>query len=356
MSKQEQSAYIVIPTIMFDDKSLTLSDCCLYGLITSLTKKEGYCWASNEFLAESIGVSKTHVSRMLNKLEKSMHISMDHEPSKFGTMRKIFLDSTGTKDLQRRLTSESTGKPDNPQVKTRLTSESKPLDLEVNQYSNKNKKSNTTLSLSENSKKSDHRNQDGTLDVNGFLNSVKSESEPKEAPPVADTPPEMDEFEMQDEAVRILTQKATLSRERYEIQQMMAKHKRTFEEMQEEAGRFAAWYVTNMIEADESDFGKILNKAKTLTRAQVQTIYTSKFWSRKYGSPQNRNQNGTATHKKKSTRLTDEGFRERYGDLVDQLNADEGITVPNGDHAGAVDEIESLPVTNWIEVGSSVFG
>ena len=316
----------------------------------------GWCFMSRPTMAQEMGVSRRTIINYLDKLEDLDLIEKNPDTSYVKTTLRWY-NEVMIRDKE----SDETGGEKNARGGEKVASKGVQKlhggGAKSSPYKDINKNSkNTTLSPVENSKKSDHRNPDGTLDVNGFLHSIKSESKPKEAPPVAPPPPEMDEFEMQDEAVRILTQKATLSRERYEIQHMKAKHKRTFEEMQEEAGRFAEWYIANMIESDEADFKKILAKIKALTRAQAQTIYTAKFWNRKYGLPQNRNQNGTATHKKKSSRLTDEGFRERWGDLVDQLNANEGITVPNGDNAGTVDEIESLPVTDWIEVGSSVFG
>ena len=46
----------------------------LYAIITSLACKEGYCFASNEYLAEKLGVNRKTVSSWITHLEEKKFI------------------------------------------------------------------------------------------------------------------------------------------------------------------------------------------------------------------------------------------------------------------------------------------
>ena len=56
-------------------KGLTLSAKVLLAEILSLSKLEGYCFASNEYLSKRIGISKRAVCNSLNELRKQHLIS-----------------------------------------------------------------------------------------------------------------------------------------------------------------------------------------------------------------------------------------------------------------------------------------
>ena len=54
--------YAIIPaTVRYDDR-LTPNAKLLYGEITALSNKEGYCWAGNAYFANLYGVTKTSIS------------------------------------------------------------------------------------------------------------------------------------------------------------------------------------------------------------------------------------------------------------------------------------------------------
>lgn len=63
-------AFLMIPQVVAQDKSLNGNEKLLYGHIFSLTKKEGYCWATNEYLASLVGVSKDCISRYITHIIK----------------------------------------------------------------------------------------------------------------------------------------------------------------------------------------------------------------------------------------------------------------------------------------------
>ena len=54
--------YSVIPATVLYNKELKANEKLLYAIITSLACKEGYCFASNEYLAEKLGVNRKTVS------------------------------------------------------------------------------------------------------------------------------------------------------------------------------------------------------------------------------------------------------------------------------------------------------
>ena len=88
----EKNAYVVIPTLLWDNQQLPWKLKRLYGRIVSLTKKIGYCFASNEYLAKDIGCSIRTITNYLIQLKESGLINIDTQSQKGGGWRrKIFL-------------------------------------------------------------------------------------------------------------------------------------------------------------------------------------------------------------------------------------------------------------------------
>lgn len=63
----------------------------LYGEISSLTNKEGFCWASNKYFAELYGVSKNTISLWINQLKNHgfIHVEVIRDKNKQVIKRKI---------------------------------------------------------------------------------------------------------------------------------------------------------------------------------------------------------------------------------------------------------------------------
>lgn len=61
---------LYIPSFLIEDKELSITEKFLMGIIEALTKKKGYCYATNKFLAEKLNVEPTYISRLISKLTK----------------------------------------------------------------------------------------------------------------------------------------------------------------------------------------------------------------------------------------------------------------------------------------------
>ncbi|MFA4991499.1 MAG: hypothetical protein WC569_02850 [Candidatus Omnitrophota bacterium] len=74
--KTQQGYYYIIPAKLAEsgDKTKAL----LYGVVTSLVNKEGYCWATSKYLGAKIGItSRTVVSLAINELQKEGWITVE---------------------------------------------------------------------------------------------------------------------------------------------------------------------------------------------------------------------------------------------------------------------------------------
>jgi hypothetical protein len=92
----EPTFFIQIPTFIADDVDIDDSTAMLYGRIMSLTRKAGYCWAADKYLAELCRVSDRHIRTRLKKLKDKGYIRI--ETVKVGVKwdRKIYTVSTQT--------------------------------------------------------------------------------------------------------------------------------------------------------------------------------------------------------------------------------------------------------------------
>jgi len=68
--------YSITPASVRYDKNLSANAKLLYGEISALTHKEGYCWSKNKYFAELYEVSERSVSDWVSQLEKSGHIKI----------------------------------------------------------------------------------------------------------------------------------------------------------------------------------------------------------------------------------------------------------------------------------------
>lgn len=82
----------VIPATVLDDMQLPANAKILYGFLSSLMQREGYCWPSNAQLAEAMHCSEDVITRWIAALGKAGHIKIMVEPNRKtgGKIRRIF--------------------------------------------------------------------------------------------------------------------------------------------------------------------------------------------------------------------------------------------------------------------------
>ena len=73
----QPSFYANIPADVRYDKVLCANAKLLYGEITALANKEGFCWASNEYFAKLYGVDKNTISRWVSSLRAQGYIRVE---------------------------------------------------------------------------------------------------------------------------------------------------------------------------------------------------------------------------------------------------------------------------------------
>ena len=86
--QSQPSYYSIVPADVRYDKKLSPNAKLLYGEITALCNKEGYCWASNAYFAELYDVANGTISEWVRQLKSCGYISYEIERN---NLRKIFL-------------------------------------------------------------------------------------------------------------------------------------------------------------------------------------------------------------------------------------------------------------------------
>jgi biotin operon repressor len=89
----EQNYFYIIPAKLAEEGNMTKA--MLYGLISSLANKQGYCWASNEYLAKKLKrKDPTKISKYITQLKKDNWIDIEVNKEK-GNIRKIWISMGG---------------------------------------------------------------------------------------------------------------------------------------------------------------------------------------------------------------------------------------------------------------------
>lgn len=70
---------LVIPTSLLGDSRLTFLERLLLIDILSLCKKNGYCWATNEYFKNLFNVSKQTISKSISSLSKYGYIVLEYD-------------------------------------------------------------------------------------------------------------------------------------------------------------------------------------------------------------------------------------------------------------------------------------
>lgn len=79
--------YVEVPMIVLLDNDISSTSKLLMGLITNLTMKEGFCYASNKYLSNLLKVSRRTITSCISSLKRKNYIKVENDPN----MRKIYL-------------------------------------------------------------------------------------------------------------------------------------------------------------------------------------------------------------------------------------------------------------------------
>lgn len=74
--ERECGMFATIPMIVLHDKELKDKAKLLYGEISSLCCKEGYCWATNNYFAERYGTTKETISKLISHLNQRGYVNV----------------------------------------------------------------------------------------------------------------------------------------------------------------------------------------------------------------------------------------------------------------------------------------
>jgi hypothetical protein len=77
--KERPSYYAVIPAGVRYDTRLSANAKLLYGEITALSSKEGYCWAGNQYFADLYGTTPRTARRWITELETGGYITIGYK-------------------------------------------------------------------------------------------------------------------------------------------------------------------------------------------------------------------------------------------------------------------------------------
>lgn len=75
--RQNIGYYSIIPSTILYNKDLKANQKILYAVITSLSNKEGYCFASNKYLANKLNVGANTVSGWITDLRRKNFIQVE---------------------------------------------------------------------------------------------------------------------------------------------------------------------------------------------------------------------------------------------------------------------------------------
>jgi len=87
----EPSFYAVIPANVRYDSRLSSTAKLIYGEISALANKEGFCWAANSYFSEVYGITESQASVVINSLKKAGYIRIEIDKVN-GNKRTIYLN------------------------------------------------------------------------------------------------------------------------------------------------------------------------------------------------------------------------------------------------------------------------
>lgn len=93
------SWYAIIPSEILSRKDISANEKLLVGLIASLSHKEGHCFASNQYMADCLGVSSSAIRSYLRTLEELKIVSRIIKKKESGEVETREIRVENLKDL-----------------------------------------------------------------------------------------------------------------------------------------------------------------------------------------------------------------------------------------------------------------
>lgn len=82
--------YTITPKCVLENRNISFSAKVLYGQLNRLQGEDG-CWASNQYLAELLGVSTRSIRDIIKSLKKNEFIRIERESNQKIKNRKIYV-------------------------------------------------------------------------------------------------------------------------------------------------------------------------------------------------------------------------------------------------------------------------
>lgn len=83
--------FIMIPSNFINNSNLTKTDCFLFEHIYSLSRKEGYCYSTNQKLIEQSFIKQRTLNYSLKRLEENGYIKIVRVKYKGRIQRRIYI-------------------------------------------------------------------------------------------------------------------------------------------------------------------------------------------------------------------------------------------------------------------------
>ena len=80
---------VILPNSILGDNRLTFLERLLLIEIMSLSKKEDYCWATNEYFKNLFGVSKQTISKSISSLSKCGYIILKYDKKEKNNSKRV---------------------------------------------------------------------------------------------------------------------------------------------------------------------------------------------------------------------------------------------------------------------------
>lgn len=98
---KELSFDCVLPSAIFFNQNLEPACIKFYAIVRNLTKMHGYCYATNEYLAETLASAESSVRRWISSLESEGYLEVETEKNGIHWQRRIYISDKFKENLRR---------------------------------------------------------------------------------------------------------------------------------------------------------------------------------------------------------------------------------------------------------------